>query len=96
MAADCIRPANPFKSSAWRRDIRRHSRIPQPRPEPLLDFLHAHSLPLGIVFNLIFLQFGKREVVAFRMLEIQPADRRPRMHCAAFREINSRRIGGSQ
>src|SRR5689334_21970828 len=70
------------------------SRVSKPRTQPPFGLGKVDPLALCIVLDLVLLKVGNREVMAVRMGEIQPANRSPRVHGAAFGERNAGRGGG--
>src|ERR1700722_18403432 len=54
--------------------------IGQVGPQPLFGFLDAPALAPGVVRNLVLGDPSHREVAAFRMREVEPADAGARVH----------------
>jgi diadenylate cyclase len=63
--------------------------VVQGLPEPSLDFGHAHCLALGIVSDLIAIDFAETEVSRVRVCEIKPTHARSRPHRKRFRDPHS-------
>lgn len=53
---------------------RRRRLVVQIRPQPSFNFSERHVLAVGVIGNLILLDFPQAEVARFRMREVEPAD----------------------
>lgn|SRR5579863_6667383 len=58
-------------------------------PQPSLDFGYTHSLALGVVGNLIPVDFTQAEITRFRMSEVKATHARSRPHGKRLRNLHS-------